>query len=122
MTDNNKLVDFYAKMISEQIRKENGVSLSESLEAAEKKVLKKDPDAMHIASHGTQHAFAAGETDRGEAHYYMVHDTATGKTHGVALEHGGEVMSHDEVKQEAGSKIHPEIVKAIYNDHKADLS
>lgn len=115
------VVDLYAKVISEQLRKERGELISESKEAAEKVVHKMDSDAFHVGSHGTQHAFAASETDRGEANHYFVHDTATGKTHSVTLDHGGEMMSHAQVKKAAGPHIHPQIVKALHKDHKDEM-
>ena len=113
--------ELYAKVISEQIRRETGTSLAESKEAAEKVVRKLDRDAYHVASHGSQHAFVAGESDRGESDHYMVHDTETGKTHHVHIEHGGEPMTHAEVKKAAGKEVHPSVVKAIHKDHKEEL-
>ena len=73
---------------------------------------KKDPDAMHLSTHGSQHVYIGGQSDR-ENHSYHVHDTSTGKTHHVSLDHGGEAMSHDAVKKAAGSKVSPAAVKAL---------
>jgi hypothetical protein len=111
MTD--KLMEAYARQVFGTI--------NESKQAAEKAVHKLDRDAYHVGSHGSQHAFAAGETDRGESDHYMVHDTATGKTHHVHIEHGGEPMSHAEVMKAAGKNIHPSVVKAIHKDHKEEM-
>jgi len=82
---------------------------------------KKDPDAMHMATHGTQHVYIGGQSDR-ENHSYHVHDTSTGKTHHVSLDHGGKAMSHGAVKSAAGSKVSSAAVKAIHSDHKDELS
>ena len=92
----------------------------ESLAAAQSAVGKKDPDAFHISSHGTQHVFGGGDSDR-ENHTYHVHDTKTGKTHHVSLDHGGEAMSHGEVKKQAGQHVSPAAVKSIHKDHKEEL-
>ena len=82
---------------------------------------KKDPDAMHMSTHGTQHVYIGGQSDR-ENHSYHVHDTSTGKTHHVSLDHGGKAMSHGAVKSAAGSKVSSAAVKAIHSDHKDELS
>ena len=82
---------------------------------------KKDPDAMHMSTHGTQHVYIGGQSDR-ENHSYHVHDTSTGKTHHVSLDHGGKAMSHGAVKSAAGSKVSSAAVKAIHSDHTDELS
>ncbi len=79
-------------------------------------------DAIHLGSHGTQHAFAHGETDRGESHYYTVHDTATKKNHDIPLEHGGKAFTLSQIKKVAGKEVHPELLKKIHADHKEELS
>ena len=104
-----------------QIREE----LSNLTEAEDSKVTssieKKDPDAMHMSTHGTQHVYIGGQSDR-ENHSYHVHDTSAGKTHHVSLDHGGKAMSHGAVKNAAGSKVSSAAVKAIHSDHKDELS
>ncbi len=82
---------------------------------------KKDPDAMHMSTHGSQHVYIGGQSDR-ENHSYHVHDTSTGKTHHVSLDHGGKAMSHGAVKSAAGSKVSSAAVKAIHSDHTDELS
>ena len=82
---------------------------------------KKDPDAMHMSTHGTQHVYVGGQSDR-ENHSYHVHDTSTGKTHHVSLDHGGKAMSHGAVKSACGSKVNADACKAIHSDHKDELS
>lgn len=82
---------------------------------------KKDPDAMHMSTHGTQHVYIGGQSDR-ENHSYHVHDTSTGKTHHVSLDHGGKAMSHGAVKSACGSKVSAAACKAIHSDHKDELS
>ena len=109
-----------------QIREElDKLNLKNLNEAEDSKVTssieKKDPDAMHMATHGTQHVYIGGQSDR-ENHSYHVHDTSTGKTHHVSLDHGGKAMSHGAVKSAAGSKVSSAAVKAIHSDHKDELS
>ena len=82
---------------------------------------KKDPDAMHMSTHGTQHVYVGGQSDR-ENHSYHVHDTSTGKTHHVSLDHGGKAMSHGAVKAACGPKVGAAACKAIHSDHKDELS
>lgn len=82
---------------------------------------KKDPDAMHMSTHGSQHVYIGGQSDR-ENHSYHVHDTSTGKTHHVSLDHGGKAMSHGAVKSACGSKVSAAACKAIHSDHKDELS
>jgi len=82
---------------------------------------KKDPDATHMSTHGTQHVYIGGQSDR-ENHSYHVHDTSTGKTHHVSLDHGGKAMSHGAVKAACGPKVGAAACKAIHSDHKDELS
>ena len=82
---------------------------------------KKDPDAMHMSTHGSQHVYIGGQSDR-ENHSYHVHDTSTGKTHHVSLDHGGKAMSHGAVKSACGSKVNAAACKAIHSDHTDELS
>ena len=82
---------------------------------------KKDPDATHMSTHGTQHVYIGGQSDR-ENHSYHVHDTSTGKTHHVSLDHGGKAMSHGAVKSACGSKVSSAACKAIHSDHTDELS
>ena len=79
-------------------------------------------DAIHLGSHGTQHAFAHGETDRGESHYYTVYDTATKKYYDIPLEHGGKAFTLSQIKKVADKEVHPELLKKIHADHKEELS
>jgi hypothetical protein len=105
--------------------KESTIQEAALTEAEDSKVTssieKKDPDAMHMSTHGTQHVYIGGQSDR-ENHSYHVHDTSTGKTHHVSLDHGGKAMSHGAVKNAAGSKVSSAAVKAIHSDHKDELS
>jgi len=82
---------------------------------------KKDPDAMHMSTHGSQHVYVGGQSDR-ENHSYHVHDTSTGKTHHVSLDHGGKAMSHGAVKAACGPKVGAAACKAIHSDHTDELS
>jgi len=82
---------------------------------------KKDPDATHMSTHGTQHVYIGGQSDR-ENHSYHVHDTSTGKTHHVSLDHGGKAMSHGAVKAACGPKVGAAACKAIHSDHTDELS
>jgi len=71
---------------------------------------KKDPDAMHMSTHGTQHVYVGGQSDR-ENHSYHVHDTSTGKTHHVSLDHGGKAMSQALLKVLVDQKLMQMLVK-----------
>ena len=82
---------------------------------------KKDPDAMHLATHGKEHVYIGGSSDR-ENHTYHVHNTGTNKTKTVSLNHGGKAMSHGEVKKAAGASCSAAVCKTIHSDHKDELS
>ena len=88
-------------------------------------IRKSDRDAGHLSTHGSQHVYMGGQSDR-ENHSYHVHDTSTGKTHHVSLEHGGEEMSHSEVKSvvktQTSGKVSPAATKAIHSDHSEEMS
>jgi len=93
--------------------------LNEEDSSVTSKVKKLDPEAIHISSHGTQHLYSGAQADH-DNHTYHVHDTSTGKTHHVSLDHGGEEMSHSEIKNETPSHVSPAVVKAIHKDHKGE--
>lgn len=82
---------------------------------------KKDPDAMHLATHGKEHVYIGGSSDR-ENHTYHVHNTGTNKTKTVSLNHGGKAMSHGEVKKAAGASCSDAVCKTIHSDHTDELS
>jgi len=90
--------------------------------AVTKKVMRSDPDAMHVGTTGHEHVYA-GAGDGGE-HVYHVHNTKTGKTHSAALDHGGtDTYSHAEVHKEFGgdSKVSKAASKIAHNDHKEEM-
>jgi len=104
MTDNNKLVDFYAKMISEQIRKENGgYSLSESEAKAAKayashaKLVTKGYDDLKL-DHGD--GFFHKDNDMADRTYIIKH--ASGKHSMTDIDHN---RQSDKAAYEAQSRM-----------------
>jgi hypothetical protein len=83
-------------------------------------VAKHDSDSFHVKTVGHEHVYA-GESGSPDAHVYHVHNTQTGKTHHIYMEHGGDAMSHREIKKQAGSHISDAATKAIHKDHKEEV-
>ena len=115
----NEQINMYASVISEQVRKETGKTLDESLEAAKKAATKDDRDAYHVGSVGDQHAFAHDPGDRGESASYSVHDMRSGKVHHVSVPLNDRMSaSHGTIKKALGQHVHPDMAKHIHKDIK----
>jgi hypothetical protein len=80
-------------------------------------VAKHDSDSFHVKTVGHEHVYA-GESGSPDAHVYHVHNTQTGKTHHIYMEHGGDAMSHREIKKQAGAHVSDAATKAIHKDPK----
>ena len=113
-------MDLYAKVISEQKRREDGVLAEEDngLSKASAAAKKIDRDAYHVGSAGQQHAFGHDAGDRGETAAYTVHDTKTGKVHRVSVPLDDSGASHATVKKALGKDVHPDLAKHIHKDIK----
>jgi len=119
---NETNAEFMGQKAGDKVDEEVFAAVNESEDSkVTSSIEKKDPDAMHMSTHGSQHVYIGGQSDR-ENHSYHVHDTSTGKTHHVSLDHGGKAMSHGAVKSACGSKVNAAACKAIHSDHTDELS
>jgi len=82
-----------------------------------KKIAKRADDHYHIATHGHEHVYGGDQPDR-ETQVYHVHNTKTGKTHDIPVEHGGEEYPHSDMRKEVSgmSKISTAASKSIHKD------
>ena len=80
-------------------------------------------DAEHIHSPSDkEHIYVGGQHSRDE-HTYHVHNSGTGETHTIALDHGGQdVYSAKEVHQEGKGKISRAAAHHIHKDHAKEMS
>lgn len=85
--------------------------------AVTKKIAKKDDDHYHIATHGHEHVYGGSQPDH-ETQVYHVHNTKTGKTHSIAVEHGGEEYPHSDMRKEVPglNKVSTAASKSIHKD------
>lgn len=114
------LVEASAEFLS---LKTSSSPLKESSEdkAVTKKVEKIDPDSFYQKTIGHEHIYSGGQSDR-ENHTYHVHNTSTGKTHSISLDHGGKTMSHKAVRSESPKEVSDAAVKHIHKDHKEEMT
>jgi hypothetical protein len=85
-------------------------------------IRKVDPDAHHHKSVGHEHIYIGAQPDR-DTHTYHVHNSKSGKTHTVDLDHGGrDTHSYKEVHQAAKGKISRATALHIHKDHKSEMS
>ena len=80
-------------------------------------------DAEHIHSPSDkEHIYVGGQHSRDE-HTYHVHNSGTGETHTIALDHGGQdVYSANEVHKEGKGKISRAAAHHIHKDHAKEMS
>ena len=118
------VIKAYAQYISEQSKshgKFHSGEVKPIMEAEDKevtkKIAKKDPDHYHIATHGDEHVYGGSQPDH-ETAVYHVHNTETGKTHSIAVEHGGEKYPHSDMRKEVSgmSKVSTAASKSIHKD------
>jgi hypothetical protein len=50
-----------------------------------------------------------------------VHNTHTGKTHTISLDHGGGTMSRSQIRKHAPKEVSDKAVAAIHKDHKEEM-
>ena len=85
-------------------------------------IRKIDPDAHHHKSVGHEHIYIGAQPDR-DTHTYHVHNSKSGETHTVDLDHGGQnTHSYKEVHQAAKGKISRATALHIHKDHKSEMS
>ena len=110
----NEIENFSEDTINEAIR----VGTTAGADA----IRKVDPDAHHHKSVGHEHIYIGAQPDR-DTHTYHVHNSKSGKTHTVDLDHGGrDTYSHKEVHQAAKGNISRAAALHIHKDHKSEMS
>lgn len=108
----------FFRLREELLREEENKAITQLVN---KHTQSKAGDNIHLSTHGTQHIYSSGHSDE-DSHVYHVHDTSTGKTHTVGIEHGGETASHKDVRKAATKEVSDASVKAIHKDHKEEMS
>lgn len=68
-----------------------------------------------VSKNGSQHVYMHDWSDNDTA-IYNVHDTDTGKTHQVQVEHGGDSVSAKQVRAAAPKEVSDSTVKMIHKD------
>lgn len=139
MNDKINPVEMYAKVISEQARKERG-DVSEAVKkfvgpggkvttvnvpdkpAMQKKAEKHAGGAElnHLASHENHHVYDHEDADiRGDHQMYHVHDSKTGKTHTVSLsskKHSVDSV-HKAMNKEVPGGVHKDLASKVAKAH-----
>lgn len=120
----NKLIEAAAMYITKTVIKEGAYSTTAEDSSVTKKVVKhtQDEGADHVMSHHGQHAYI-GQMDSSDTTTYHVHDSKSGKTHSVEVDHSeGKASKNSFHKAFEGTHAHPDLVKKLHKWHNSQLS